>query len=285
MNLLANPAMLTLLAAFVVFVLAFVAAATLIQRMRWRMRAEASAQDIAPSLEGLPFHTYNAVIQQLKQQKHELLTLQQTERRRAKTSENISAAVLSNLSSGVLFFTTNGLVRRTNAAARKILGYASPSGMSATELFRDAAVTSGGEQRPLSALVQAALQSPAGPQKATARYRTPGGEFKVLDVTVTCVRAQSGEVLGAACLINDETQVAKLQNQQQTQGELSSEMALAVRTSLATIAGYARHLAGAKDSEAARQFAADIVSEAAELERAIGGLLAGTKSSVTAAGA
>ena len=36
------------------------------------------------------------------------------ERRRAKTSENISAAVLSNLSSGVVFFTPNGLVRQAN---------------------------------------------------------------------------------------------------------------------------------------------------------------------------
>jgi nitrogen fixation/metabolism regulation signal transduction histidine kinase len=37
--------------------------------------------------------------------------------RRAKTSENISAAVLSNLSSGVLFLTTNGLIRIANARA------------------------------------------------------------------------------------------------------------------------------------------------------------------------
>jgi len=284
-RLLTNPTALTLLAAFVVFVLAFVAAATLIRRMRQRLAAEALTQDVASSLERLPLHAYNAVIQQLKQQKHELLTLQQTERRRAKTSENISAAVLSNLSSGVLFLTINGLVRRTNAAARKILGYASPGGMSATELFRDAAATSGGTQGSLSAFVQAALRNPARLQKATAQYTTPSGEHKILDVTVTCVRTQSGEVLGAACLINDETEVARLQNQQQTQGELSSEMALAVRTSLATISGYARHLVGTKDPETARQFAADIVSEAAELERMIGGFLAGAKAPARAAGA
>ena len=66
------------------------------------------------------------MIQQLKQQKHELQTERQAERRRAKTSENISAAVLSNLSSGVMFFTPDGLVRQANAAARRILGFASP---------------------------------------------------------------------------------------------------------------------------------------------------------------
>ena len=65
--------------------------------------------------ETFPLHTYHAVIQQLKQQKHELQSSQREERRRAKTSENISAAVLSNLSCGVLFFTPNGLVRQANA--------------------------------------------------------------------------------------------------------------------------------------------------------------------------
>jgi nitrogen fixation/metabolism regulation signal transduction histidine kinase len=284
-TLFANPKVLTLLATFVIFVLAFVAAATLIRRIRRRVMAEALLEEAAPSLERLPLHTYNAVIQQLKQQKHELLTLQQSERWRAKTSENISAAVLSNLSSGVLFLTTNGLVRRTNAAARTILGYASPNGMSTAELFRDATVISAGVQGTLSAFVQAAVRRQGDPQKVQARYFSPAGEHKILDVTVTCVRAQSGEVLGTACLINDETEVARLQNQQQTRRELSSEMALALRMSLATISGYARQLADTKDPETARQFAADIVSEAAQLDHTIGGFLAGTQASARAAGA
>jgi nitrogen fixation/metabolism regulation signal transduction histidine kinase len=281
----ADSKVLVLLAAFVIFVLALVAAAALIRRMRRRAMAEALMEDAAPSLERSPLYTYNAVIQQLKQQKHELFALQQSERRRAKNSENISAAVLSNLSNGVLFFTTNGLVRRTNAAARKILGYASPSGMSAAELFRDATLTTGSTPGLLAAFVQAAIRDQAGPQKATAQYIAPSGNHKILDVTVSCVRAQSGEVLGAACLINDETEVARLQNQQQTQGELSSEMALALRTSLATISGYARQLANTNNPETARQFAADIVSEAAELDHTIGGFLAGAKASAKAAGA
>lgn len=285
MNLIASPKALILLSSFAVFLLAFVAAVKLVRRMRRRAIAEALMEDVAPSLERSPLYTYNAIIQQLKQQKHELLTLQQSERRRAKTSENISAAVLSNLSSGVLFLTPNGLVRRTNSAARTILGYASPSGMSTAELFRNATVTSGRAQELLSAFVQAAVRSQAGPQKVTARYFSPAGEHKILDVTVTCVRAQSGEVLGAACLINDETEVARLQNQQQAQGELSSEMALTLRTSLATISGYARQLANTNDTETARQFAADIVSEAAELDHTIGGFLAGSSNSGRAVGA
>jgi nitrogen fixation/metabolism regulation signal transduction histidine kinase len=52
------------------------------------------------------------VIQQLKQQKHELLVQSQAEQQRARTSENFSHAVLSNLSCGVLVFGANGLVKR-----------------------------------------------------------------------------------------------------------------------------------------------------------------------------
>jgi PAS domain S-box-containing protein len=239
----------------------------------------------APSLEQLPLHTYNEVIQQLKQQKHELLSAQLSERRRAKTSENISSAVLSHLSSGVVFLTPNGLVRRTNAAARDILGYGSPGGMNVAELFRDAQVISSAQPAPLSEVVQAAVRGQAASQSATARYTTPAGETRILDVTITCVRSQSGDVLGAACLINDKTEMTLLQQQQELRGEMSSEMALALRTSLATISGYAKQLAGTKDPDLALQLATDIVSEAAELDHTIGGFLAGGRASAKAAGA
>ena len=58
---------------------------------------DTSSNQLPVSSEGLPVHAYHAVIQQLKQQKHELLSSQREERRRAKTSENISAAVLSTI--------------------------------------------------------------------------------------------------------------------------------------------------------------------------------------------
>ena len=86
-------------------------------------------------------HAYHAVIQQLKQQKHELTTLQLAERRKAKASDTLSSTILSNLSCGVLFFNPSGLVRQANAAARTLLGFASPVGLQAADLLpRGAAV-------------------------------------------------------------------------------------------------------------------------------------------------
>ena len=91
--------MLRMVLVFVAAGFAFVMGLLLIRRMRRSITEEASFADAPVAPESFPLHTYHAVIQQLKQQKHELLSSQREERRRAKTSENISAAVLSNLSS------------------------------------------------------------------------------------------------------------------------------------------------------------------------------------------
>ena len=77
--------------------------------MRRNLAAEVDLESNAVSLETLPLHLYNTVIQQLKQQKHELQLQSQAEQRRARTTENFSQAVLSNLSSGVLVFGLNGV--------------------------------------------------------------------------------------------------------------------------------------------------------------------------------
>ena len=135
MRLLSNPIMIRMAVVLFVMGFAFWIATMLLRRMRRVLTEDSFAVEAAPELERLPMHAYNAVIQQLKQQKHELLSLQLVERRRAKTSENISAAVLSNLSSGVLFLDANGLVRTANAAAKSILGFASPVGLERLEKY------------------------------------------------------------------------------------------------------------------------------------------------------
>jgi len=273
---------LTLLAS----VFACVVAVLLIRRMRRALTEDEFFTDTPPDPEQFPLHAYHAVIQELKQQKHELLSAQQVERRRAKTSENVSAAVLSNLSSGVLFLTLNGLVRKANTAARNILGFASPAGMNIAQIFRDASlISASGSQEKLAAKVQASLREQVFSQTVESQYVTPAGEQRVLEVTMTPVSAPSGEVLGAACLINDKTEMALIRRQQELRGEMSAEMALALRNSLATISGYAQQLAASRDPELARQLAADIVSEAAQLDHTIGGFLAGPRAAKAAAGA
>jgi PAS domain-containing protein len=283
MKMLSNPIVVRMAIVLFVMGFAFWVATLLLRRMRRILTEESFAIDSAPEIEQFPMHTYNAVIQQLKQQKHELLTVQQVERRRAKTSENISAAVLSNLSSGVLFLTTNALVRNANSAAKSILGFASPVGMSIAEIFRAARLSSPpGSQETLAAAVQASLRTQGSSRRVDADYVTPGGEQRVLEITVSPVYAPSGENLGAACLITDKTEFALIQRLQDLRGEMSAEMALALRNSVATISSYAQQLAVSGDPTQVRQLAVDIVSEAADLDHTIGGFLAGGKAAKAA---
>jgi PAS domain-containing protein len=264
---------------------AFWMATLLLRRMRRLLTEESFVIDSAPEPERFPVHTYNAVIQQLKQQKHELLSAHQVERRRAKTSENISAAVLSNLSSGVLFLTTNGLVRTANLAAKSILGFASPVGMSVREIFREARLalpSSPDSQETLAAAVQSSLQERHASRTEEAEYVTPAGEQRVLEITISPVYTPTGETLGAACLITDKTEFASIQRLHELRGEMSGEMALALRNSVATISSYAQQLAVSRDPTQVRQLAVDIVSEAADLDHTIGGFLAGAKAAKAA---
>jgi nitrogen fixation/metabolism regulation signal transduction histidine kinase len=279
MRLISNPIVLRMAVMFVAAGFAFLFGLLLIRRMRRSITEEGSFAEAPVAAESFPMHTYHAVIQQLKQQKHELLSSQREERRRARTSENISAAVLSNLSSGVLFFTPNGLVRQANASAKQILGLAAPVGMSAAELFRDAELVSAsdGAYADLAAAVGASLREKVRFRQLEAHYHTPSGEERTLDITISSVHAPDSEVLGAACLINDRTEVTIIRRQQELRGEMSAEMALGLRTSLTTISGYAQQLAASRDAGLARQLAADIADEAAQLDRTIGGFLASAK--------
>jgi PAS domain-containing protein len=284
-RLLANPLALRALLLLFAAGSGFVFAVWLMRSLRRNINAEFDIDaGAAPKLEALPLHLYNTVIQQLKQQKHELQVQTLAEQRRARTSENFSQAVLSNLSSGVLVFGLNALVKQANPAAKQILGFNSPSGMSAQDIFRGASVCSphsssvyadglGDTPGRLTEEVNAVLREGSQCRQLEADYTSPTGQKLRLAVTVSPVPAVDGSLLGAACLISDRSEFERIRHQQQLHGEISAEMALELRTSLATIAGYAQQLARNRDPELAPELAADIATEAARLDRHIGGFL------------
>ncbi|MGH9511868.1 MAG: PAS domain-containing protein [Terriglobales bacterium] len=284
MRLLTNPIVLRMAIGLVLAGFTLVLGFVIIRAIRRGLLAGVPDAGDFSSPESLPLHTYSAVIQQLKQQKHELQSSQQSERRRAKTSENISAAVLSNLSSGVIFFTPNGLVRQANAAAKQILGFASPAGMTATEIFRQARLNSPSGFAALAEAVESSLRDKAPSARLNAQYQTPAGEQRILEVTVNPVQSPSGDLLGCACLVNDQTEMATIRKHEELRNEISAEMALELRNSLNTISGYARQLGIGNDPDLTLRVAGDIVSEASHLDHTIGGFLAG-RNGARAAGA
>lgn len=283
MRALANPIVLRMLLGFAGMTAVFLVAFIMVRYMRQSLVESSNLPGDGATSGSFPLHTYHAVIQQLKQQKHELQSLQLVERRRAKTSENISSALLANLSMGVMFFAPNGLIRQANSAARQILGFASPLGMSAAEVFANTQPL-GKPQLSLVETIQAAVRQPMPSDSQDMEHVTPSGDFHIVRITVTSVRSAAGEVLGAACLIDDRTEMEKIRKEQEMHGDISAEMALELRSSLATISGYGRQLAVSRDPELARQLATDIASEAAHLDHTIGGFLAGTRANAAHAG-
>ncbi len=289
-----NPVALRMGLLLFVAIAAFGLGLFVIRRLREDLVAEPESLNYAPlAAEGLPVHAYHAVIQQLKQQKHELATQRLAERRKSKASDTLSSTVLSNLSCGVLFFNTSGLVRQANSAARKLLGFASPVGLHASDLFRTATLrpenhsssSSSSSGSSSEASVEKAL-APALAGKSAVRglvlnYFAPDGESHVLDVTASPVLAEDASVMGTTLVLTDKTDIERIRHDQKMHQEISAELALGLRDSLTTIAGYARQLACSRDPELAGQLADSITREAAQLDRTIGSFLGGAQAATT----
>ena len=279
-----NPVVLRMSLLLICAMVAFALGIFLIRRMRNNLTQESeSVQHLPMAAEGLPVHAYHAVIQQLKQQKHELTTQQLAERRKAKASDTLSSTVLANLSSGVLFFNTAGLVRQANSAARTLLGFASPVGLHLDDVFRTATVRTATGVAARSTVDQALAPALSG--KSTVRglllnYVTRSGDSRVLEVTASAVLADDASLLGTTLVLTDKTDIERIRHDQRVQQEVSAEMATGLRESLATISGYAQQLACSRDPELAHQLAHNIASEAAQLDRTIGSFLEGTPAPV-----
>ncbi len=282
MKLLMNPVVLRMGVVFIIACIAFFVGVIIIRRLRSNFISEAHDISQAPiANDGLPVHAFQAVIQQLKQEKHALAAQQQADRRKAKTSDTLSATVLANLSCGVLFFNTAGLVRQANAAARKLLGFASPVGLSIDDLFRGAAVRDDFGRQHSTGTVREALASAFSGENTIrgvlADYTSRAGERLLLELTASPVLGDEANLLGTTIVLTDKTEIERIRQEEQLRGEISSEMALALRNSLTTIAGYAQQLAQSKDPDLARQLADDVANEAARLDRTTVRFLAGAK--------
>lgn len=294
MRILGNPVILR--AAVVLFcsTFAFCLALFLMRRLRKSISEEGEiSSEGSPTMEALPLHVFNTVIHQLKQQKQEIEVQSQAEKLHARTSESFSQAVVANLYCGVLMFGSNGLVKSSNSAAKEILGFASATGMSAEDIFRGAVISSTQDEETgfqesssdaaaneitdspvcISDEVSAALRTGAVRRHLEAEYETPAGAKRFLAVTVSPVPAEDGSPLGVVCVIDDRSELEHMREQKELQRQVSAEMALQVRNSLATISGYARQFAEQRTPDRAQELASDIGNEAARLDRCVGEFL------------
>ena len=293
MSPISNPVMLRIILAFFLPAAALVLGIMLVRALRRNIQDEAMLPGLSTSAgDGVPLHLYNTVIQELKQQKHELAVHKQTEQRRARIMESLHQAIFTNLPSGVLLFDLNGLVKQANPSARDMLGFASASGLSAEDVFRRASSPTrpssleapgldSADNNPVADELRIALNDPSLRHLQT-QYSTPSGQRRHFAITIFQVRGSDGIALGAACLMTDLSEFENIRRAQELHGQVSAELALDLRTSLATISGYAQQLASSHDPELARQIAGDISAETSRLNQRVGGFLAGQTSRAAA---
>lgn len=269
---LANPIVFRMALALVCSLAAFGLAVLLIRRLRKSIVQDSTLEAPPPSPESLALHTYHAVIQGLKQQKYELQTREQMERRRARTTENLSATLLTNLPCGVLFFNQHGLVKQANPAAKAILGHLSPVGLQPGDVFRGSNLRSELDDSSFSATLAEAVESTLrqGTQfrRLLADYVAPDGARRLLEVRLSPVQSATNETLGAACLFSDVTELTRLSQQAQRAdaGSVSPELREQLHSSAATLAACARKLRAGGATQESQRLADDLVRESERLE-------------------
>ncbi len=284
MRLLTNPLVVRMALVLISAGFLFIAGVYAMRRLRQNMAGE--SEDPRTSLDGPEFQlaAYHGVIQRLKEQEQELQRLRQQASDKATASQSLSDAVLSNLSSGVLLFNNAGIVRQANDAAKNILGYGTAFGMHARDIFRGVSEvqkeTGDHAQETLPEALTAAARDGIAFRRLKAEYQAPGGQKRVLGITLSPVRGTSGEPLGTACLVSDLTEITSLERQMHTReqlaslGEMSAGIAHEFKNALATISGYAQMLRGDNDPTTVQQFAGKIVHETANLTRIVTDFLA-----------
>jgi PAS domain-containing protein len=297
-RILANPALLRALVVLFSAVIAFVVGLAFIRFLRQQIADESDVSEETPkSLDALPMHLYNTVIQQLKQQKQEILVQSQSEQQRAKASEALHQAVLADLPCGVLIFGPNGLVKTSNPAAKTILGFASMTGMSAEDVFRGAVVRTGtlpsseksepsapAEPNSAAEEIRTVLRERCPRRECQSAYETPAGDNRFIAMTVSSIAASDGTLLGVACLINDVSELERLR-EQNPGNFMPTETALSLRNSLRTLSEAAHRLATSRDPGTVEHLANDISQKAAELDRFVGNVFTGAHSDTAATAA
>jgi PAS domain S-box-containing protein len=276
-KLLANPLFVRMAVVLGAAIVAFVVGIIAFRILRRRIVEDEVFADNLET-EAAPF-AYSAVIQELKQQKFQLQHEQQEQQRRRKTSEHVSAAVIANLPCGILFISPNGLVRQANAAAKRILGYASPLGMNVDEVFREAkAIRESGTSVKAADVLRNTLHNEIPRGDLEFCYDTPSGYSRWLKLASIPLRTPTGQSLGIACVVTDESALADLRRTELLRSEDSAEVALHLHTSLATIREYASQVANAQDRDSASNLVNDIALETERLGKLVGGFLVGGQS-------
>ena len=205
MKLFTNPAVMQMIG--MLFVVCGVLAMGLI--IWWKLRKDIVGQprEQAPREESVQFATaaFQGVIATLRQREKYLQAQLTTEQRRFAALENTQQRVLENINSGILVFSSGLLVQQANAAARKLLGFGSPSNMHVSEVFRGLQTvelpSTNGALGGVSQALRDVFSTGAEYRNVPATYSMPSGEKRELHLAMLPMQPAGQPVASVLCVL------------------------------------------------------------------------------------
>ena len=199
------------------------------------------------------------VIQKLREQEKELERLHKIEKDRAEKTERLSEEVTRNMPAGLVVVNAMGIISSANPAAEQVLGIRALGFRRYSEAL--------GEGSELTKLIGQCLASGKIFRREQVEHMEPGGESRLLGVTISPIRRGTEKITGVICLLSDLTELAALQQQVQLKenlaalGELSAGIAHEFKNALATISGYAQMIRGEAPSGDMQDYAERILEQ------------------------
>jgi two-component system sensor histidine kinase HydH len=214
-------------------------------------RTENPSAFMAASMQG--------VIQKLREQEKELERLHKIEKDRAEKTERLSEEVTRNMPAGLLVVNATGLISSANPAAEQVLGIRGLGFRRFSEAL--------GEQSDLTKFIGKCLADGKIFRREQVEHLAPGGDSRLLGVTISPIRRGTEKITGVICLLTDLTELAALQQQVQWKenlaalGELSAGIAHEFKNALATISGYAQMIRTDASASEAQDYAQRILEQ------------------------
>jgi PAS domain-containing protein len=207
MKLLGNPVVLQMVGVSLLIGAMLVIGFLVVHGMRKNMMKEMSPITENPRSDAPSFAlaAYQGVIANLKEREVVLKSQLASEAARTGVLETVSNTVLENISTGVLIFSPNLMVQQANAAARSLLGYASPLNMHVKEVFRGLQTvelpSANGALGGIGQAIRDVFAKGVEYRGVPATYSTPSGDAREFQIALMPLGAGQ-QVTAALCLIN-----------------------------------------------------------------------------------
>jgi PAS domain S-box-containing protein len=223
---------------------------------------------------GFVIHTFQGLIQQLKEKEQDLERLKGRAEEYAKNVESYNENILQSVTSGVLTFNCQRRITTFNAAAGMIL-HLSPADV----LGKSYEVIFGGNEK-IAQLLQETVDRGKEVAREECEVERSDGRKIWLGLNTSVLRDRNNTTIGATLVFTDLTEMKMLQDQVELKkrltvmGEMSAWIAHEFRNYMGTILGFSRLLSKKIEPNDPRQeMIKAIMAELSAMERLITELL------------